>query len=913
MSESAKRPVFLSYASQDAEAAQGIAEALREVGVEVWFDRNELVGGDAWDASIRKQIKECALFVPIISANTNARSEGYFRLEWKLAVDRSHLMAEDQAFFMPVVIGDTAEVSARVPDKFRERQWSRLTNAASTVAFAKRVRALTTEAGANVELQAPSVATAAPISVAQSGAEVAASAPPSVMPDPIAKTKPVARTQVPKKTWLNRRAGIAVSGIVLLASVIAGGWVYVDRNSKAVFVAGALPRIEEMVTKRQYLPAFQLANEVERAGGADILTKVLRDEYSREVSIQSDPPQAVVALRAYGSEAALLQLGATPLEKIRVPRGLIEFQVTLAGYRPSTLVTFAGTGQQFRFALLAETSPDADMVPVSAGDVQLPTVQWVQPASKVTLPRFLIDRTEVSNRDYARFVKADGYAKQEYWKQPFRDGAKEIPFETAMQRFRDVTGRAGPSSWKLGSFPDGEEDFPVRGISWYEADAYLTFAGKQLPTIYHWYRADTGNNLVYFPSVVLPLSNFDGKAPRKVAEGKSFGAFGAINMAGNVREWVSNPLENGQRMLLGGAWTDPSYVYMQPARRDGFDRSPENGVRGMKQVGSEPIPEVAYAKLPLRPLIDVTRIKPATDAEYTVFTRLFERRHVALEAKTEAVDESSPHWARHKVSYAAGYGSDRIWSYLYLPRNAKPPFQTIIHMGGAASFAARPFVANSDLATWPVVEMLVRGGRAVMVPIWKGSYERNDGYNSPQADNAAVREKIGQWVNELGQSIDYLQSRPDIDVERIAYNGFSHGAAWAPNFLALEPRLKTGILLLGGIGTRQHSADINPVSYAPRVKVPVLMLNTRNDAFFPYETGQLTLFNLLGTSANQKLHRIFPGGHSLYGWYDDMVREHYDWLDKTLGPVSLASASTPKPSTSTAKQLIRLDTDYSKY
>ena len=208
---------------------------------------------------------------------------------------------------------------------------------------------------------------------------------------------------MPKKQWLNRRASVAAAVIVLLVSVIVGGWVYVDRTSKAVFVAGALPRIEEMATKQQYVPAFQLANEVERAGGADLLTKAVREVYSREVSIQSEPPQAVVALRAYGTEGALLQRGNTPLEKIRVPRGLIEFQVTLAGYRQSTFVTFAGTGQQFRFTLQAEASPDADMVPVSAGNVQLPTVQWVQPAPKVTLPRFLIDRTEVSNRDYARF------------------------------------------------------------------------------------------------------------------------------------------------------------------------------------------------------------------------------------------------------------------------------------------------------------------------------------------------------------------------------------------------------------------------------------------------------------------------------------------------------------------------------
>src|SRR5882672_4395587 len=97
------KAVFISYASQDAPAAKRIADALRATGLEVWFDQNELRGGDAWDAKIRKQIKECALFVPLISATTQARPEGYFRLEWKLAVDRSHLIAEDHAFLMPVV------------------------------------------------------------------------------------------------------------------------------------------------------------------------------------------------------------------------------------------------------------------------------------------------------------------------------------------------------------------------------------------------------------------------------------------------------------------------------------------------------------------------------------------------------------------------------------------------------------------------------------------------------------------------------------------------------------------------------------------------------------------------------------------------------------------------------------------
>jgi adenylate cyclase len=120
------RAIFLSYASQDAPAALLVRDALRDAGLEVWFDQNELRGGDAWDASIRRQIRECTLFIPLVSANTDARGEGYFRLEWKLAVERSHLMADDQAFLLPLVIDHTREDLARVPDRFRERQWMRL-------------------------------------------------------------------------------------------------------------------------------------------------------------------------------------------------------------------------------------------------------------------------------------------------------------------------------------------------------------------------------------------------------------------------------------------------------------------------------------------------------------------------------------------------------------------------------------------------------------------------------------------------------------------------------------------------------------------------------------------------------------------------------------------------------------------
>jgi len=136
--------VFLSYASQDAAAAQRICEALRAAGVEVWFDQSELRGGDAWDQQIRNEIRDCALFIPIISAHSQARLEGYFRREWRLAADRTHDMAEEKAFLVPVVIDETSEQDASVPGNFRDRQWTRLPAGETSPAFIERISRLLT-------------------------------------------------------------------------------------------------------------------------------------------------------------------------------------------------------------------------------------------------------------------------------------------------------------------------------------------------------------------------------------------------------------------------------------------------------------------------------------------------------------------------------------------------------------------------------------------------------------------------------------------------------------------------------------------------------------------------------------------------------------------------------------------------
>lgn len=848
--------IFLSYSSDDADAARRICEALRATGIEVWFDQSELRGGDAWDASIRKQIKECALFVPIISANTNVRSEGYFRLEWKLAVDRSHLMADDQAFFLPVVIDDIPEPAARVPDRFRERQWSRVADDMALDAFVRRV-----------------------VQVVQGDARVAAKPTPSATPAPAPPPM--------------RRRGIIVGAIVVVViTCIAAAFTF-ERERKARFVADGKTQIEALTRSTKFVAAYQLAREVEHAGGADTLSETLKEGYSRVVDVASTPTGAAVAFRAYHADARerdWIDLGTAPLAKIRAPRGVLEWRASLPGKVPHVLVVTTFKDGHIAFSLSAPDDKHAGMVPVREGEMSIGGMTGLKVAQRVKLAPYWIDRTEVSNREYARFMQAGGYAREEFWKQPFRDGAKVLSFNEAMARFKDATGRTGPATWKLGNFPDSEAELPVRGISWYEASAYAAFAGKALPTIYHWYFADTGGDFNFLMPALLPGANFVGKGPRAAATSRTIGAFGAIDMAGNVREWVATATDKNHHIAVGGSWLEVTYQYKYGGQLSAFDRPIDVGFRCMERTGTVASDAAAFAPVAERPPPDTTAIRPVSDAEYAVYSRFFEQSRVPLDVRVESTDASAPHWTRHKVSYATGYGSERMNAYLYLPKNASPPYQTVVFMPGSGVFNIEKTydeIGGTPAGGWLYPDMLIRGGRALLQPVWKGSFERSD---PPAWTRAYFREHLPQWVSELRQSVEFLRTRPEVDSDRIGYFGFSFGAMWAPNLLAMEPRVKTAILLAGGLeGTLPDgdtlSPEIDAATYAPRTKASVLMLNGRSDIRFPYETSQVPMFNLLGSPPGKKKHKIYPGGHSTFGWYDDMVKDTHEWLDLQFGPV----------------------------
>ncbi len=185
-----------------------------------------------------------------------------------------------------------------------------------------------------------------------------------------------------------------------------------------------------------------------------------------------------------------------------------------------------------------------------------------------------------------------------------------------MQVFRDATGRPGPSTWELGEYPQGHDDYPVNGVSWYEAVVYAEFAGKQLPTIYHWQKAASPGMF----AAIVELSNFGGAGPARVGSHNGISAFGTQDMAGNVKEWSWNEF-GGQRFINGGAWNQPLYMFSALDARPAWDRSAQNGIRCVRYDVSEEVGLRAPVTRP--PTRDFSKEKPVSDEVFRLYRGLY--------------------------------------------------------------------------------------------------------------------------------------------------------------------------------------------------------------------------------------------------------------------------------------------------
>ena len=323
-----------------------------------------------------------------------------------------------------------------------------------------------------------------------------------------------------------------------------------------------------------------------------------------------------------------------------------------------------------------------------------------------------------------------------------RDG-RTVPWEEAIALFHDATGRPGPATWEVGDYPKGHEKHPVAGVSWYEAMAYAEFAGKSLPTAYHWTRR---RNRRRFTPLITPGSNFGREETQPVGSEGALSGFGTTDMAGNVKEWCWNEAHDGKRFILGGGFGEPTYMFNHADVQSPWDRRANFGFRCVKL--DSPPTAAAAARIEVRTR-DLWKEKPVSNDVFQAYTALYAYDKGELNARVEE-SATMEGWSRERVTFDAAYGHERVVAHLLLPKNAAPPFQTVVYFPGGFAFSDDKL----DLASFEESRgFFLKSGRALIFPIYKGTYERKDGFWPTMSAGRwpRLRDRVGQRPGPLAR------------------------------------------------------------------------------------------------------------------------------------------------------------------
>jgi dienelactone hydrolase len=654
-------------------------------------------------------------------------------------------------------------------------------------------------------------------------------------------------------------------------------------TDRVVWATQQLLEIDRLRDLGDYGSAFALATEVEPLLSEDTSGKDLWAGFSWSSDVKSDPSGTKVFRQPMdAAEDEWEDLGTTPLKTVRFAEGEgYRLRFELEGHRSVELL---------QTAIRQDDYPGAPRVePVKLDPVDGLPEEMIRilgfTHDLVDYADYFMDRFEVTNREYERFLAAAGYETQDYWIQNFARDGKAVPWEEAVSEFVDRTGRPGPSTWSGGAYPAGQGDYPVSGVSWYEATAYARFVDKDLPTSTHQKMARRFYD--WNSWLIASRSNFDGVGARPVGENRAMTTLGVYDLVGNVREWSWNRVGINARGTGGGAWSDAPYHADRIIPKSPWDRDSTNGLRLVRTFDNDE--KLARLQQPDEPLErrDFRKEVPVSDIEFMIYRRMYAYDSLPLNDEVVVVD-SFDHWTRERVAFDLPSG-ERGAALLYIPRNVEPPFETVIFWPGTGTIGNQSVDENYLSA----FDFIVRSGRVVVQPIFKGTFDRDDAnfsitydrlWGTPESSKSTwYRDLTIEWLQELSRTIDYLEIREDTNTDRLGFYGFSWGGWIAPIVLVVEEqRIDAAVLNVGGLDdVYQFLPEVDTFNFVTRVRSPVLMINGEYDTDYPFETAQKPMFDLLSTEPEHKKFYVTPAAH--YVPRDVLIRETLNWFDLYLG------------------------------
>jgi len=599
----------------------------------------------------------------------------------------------------------------------------------------------------------------------------------------------------------------------------------------------------------------------------------LWNDLTIKISMTTDPQEAGIYARPYGGEDTTWHfLGYSPLEKVALPRGLSQIKLEKSGYMTSYDLVFTSFNWPAEFEPRHYTLHRRDEVP--EGMVFAPgfTGSWQKTGSleQKTAGDFWVDRYEVSNLQYKNFVDAGGYTDSSYWIYPFVEDEDTLTWEEAMARFRDQTGQPGPTGWIMSEIPEGQEHWPASGISWFEAAAYAAFLDKDLPTIYHWsYLSE-----LHAAPELVKHGNFESNTLAPVGSYNNMTRYGTYDMPGNVSEWNFNARAN-HRAIQGGNFREPSYFYNDIYYISPWTRSDRLGFRCIRYINDTLKNELTSANP--NPIRDFSATTTVSDEVFEVYRSRYTYEKAELNPRVSARIDSTD-WILESVFVDVPYEDLPLQILIYLPKNSSPPFQSVIYWPGDDPLHADVL---DDITMGGLFDFLMKSGRTFVWPVYYATFGRKS-FEPHNLQTNLLR--FTYMMIDFQIVCDYLESREDMDMEKLAYFGLSWGGFVAPYVLAIEKRVKAGIVAAFGVLSDGQNPEYDQITYLTRVRIPMLMMNGKYDFDFTLETQQ-AFVDFLGTPEEDKVWKRYEYVHGAP--VPDLINESLAFLDKYFGEVNL--------------------------
>ena len=673
-----------------------------------------------------------------------------------------------------------------------------------------------------------------------------------------------------KKSKTRLIIGIISSGLVLLIFV----YFFRKINTNQNLVNEIIPELIEVFDSGEISKSFIMSRDLLKRYPNNEIIKNYYSKSSRYVKLKTDK-QGIDVSVMYPGDSTYNYIGKTPIDSFVVPNNY-QYHYLKFNYDNAEFIERSRNNHDYRFPENTIEIPRGHKAFLGI----TPRFMWLQGLDfeNINIESFSIAENEVSNKDFQEFVDAGGYENRIYWDFPYQVGSKTYDFNSTIKMFTDRYGKPGPSNWAYGQFPAGLDNYPVTGVSWFEARAYAKFKNLKLPNIYEWaYASGVSENFMNVNQYVTRNSNYNSTQLREVSN--ELGSYNGLNnIGGNIKEWTLNPNGDNQEKfsIMGGAYNEPSYTFNNYYSLSPFDRSIGNGFRlsknltnGQSELDNDIIPEFKR---------NFYKIEDISDEVFNVYKSQFDYNSQPLNSKTSNIENFQDGYSAQIFEMETTYESDeKLFGYVVFSNRFKDKYDPIIIYPNASSIGSN---TDTNLPNQLLnrFKYLIDEGYAVIHPIYHNTYSREKTHNTFWPNDS---EKYKNTIIKIGQdykrSLDYIESRNDFNFENLSYFGYSWGSTTSNYLLAIDDRIKAAVLCVGGLMMQKSKKEVEAHYYVRRIKTPILHIVGKEDGIFGFEESYKPWKELIGTAKDKlKLIELDNVGHGLP--WDTIRKHHSNWI-----------------------------------